>query len=63
MFGWIYTDETLTLLPEYRHTLPGRADAFIQFVPWEDDGRFLCAGLHWVRPGFGRCPSCNKTVK
>eukprot|EP00959_Pyramimonas_sp_CCMP1952_P058577 1223180-Pyramimonas_sp.AAC.1 len=28
-----------------------------QSVPWEDDGRFLCANLQWVRTGLGRCPS------
>eukprot|EP00959_Pyramimonas_sp_CCMP1952_P410416 8601011-Pyramimonas_sp.AAC.1 len=52
MLGWIHADETVTLRPDFRHW-SDRADAFIQSVPWDDDGRFLCAGLHWVRTGFG----------
>eukprot|EP00959_Pyramimonas_sp_CCMP1952_P053941 1128112-Pyramimonas_sp.AAC.1 len=62
MLGWVHTDEILTLRPKFRHW-SDRADAFIQSVPWDDDGRFLCAGLRWVRTGFGRCPSCNNPVK
>eukprot|EP00959_Pyramimonas_sp_CCMP1952_P354368 7423701-Pyramimonas_sp.AAC.1 len=60
---WSHTDETLTLHPDVRHIWLERADAFIQSVPWEDDGRFLCAELHWVRTGFDRCPSCDNPVK
>eukprot|EP00959_Pyramimonas_sp_CCMP1952_P164021 3429219-Pyramimonas_sp.AAC.1 len=63
MLGWIHTDETLSLVPDYRPPLPPRAEAFIQSVPWEDDGRFMCANLRWVRTGFGRCPSCSNPVK
>eukprot|EP00959_Pyramimonas_sp_CCMP1952_P087792 1836982-Pyramimonas_sp.AAC.1 len=46
MLGWIHTDETVTLLPDFREW-PDRADEFIRSVPWDDDGRFLCAELHW----------------
>eukprot|EP00959_Pyramimonas_sp_CCMP1952_P045575 952324-Pyramimonas_sp.AAC.1 len=47
MPGWIHTDETLSLVPDHRPPLPPGTEAFVQSVPWEDDGRFLCANLHW----------------
>eukprot|EP00959_Pyramimonas_sp_CCMP1952_P248614 5196797-Pyramimonas_sp.AAC.1 len=62
MLGWIHADETATLRPDFRHW-SDRADAFIRSVPSDDDGRFLCAGLHCVRTGFGRCPSCSSPVR
>eukprot|EP00959_Pyramimonas_sp_CCMP1952_P453880 9469016-Pyramimonas_sp.AAC.1 len=37
MLGWIHADETVTLRPDFRHW-SDRADAFIQSVPWDDDG-------------------------
>eukprot|EP00959_Pyramimonas_sp_CCMP1952_P149969 3138170-Pyramimonas_sp.AAC.1 len=63
MPGWIRTDETLSLVPDRQPPFPPDAEAFVQSVPWEDDGRFLCANLHWVRTGFGHCPSCNNPIK
>eukprot|EP00959_Pyramimonas_sp_CCMP1952_P232153 4851701-Pyramimonas_sp.AAC.1 len=62
MLGWVHADETATLRPDYRNW-PDRADAFIRSVPWDDDGRFLCVDLHWVRTGFGRCPFCSNPVR
>eukprot|EP00959_Pyramimonas_sp_CCMP1952_P439788 9207236-Pyramimonas_sp.AAC.1 len=61
MLGWIHADETVTLRPGFRDW-PDRADEFIRSVPWDDDGQFLCAELHSVRTGFGRCPLCNNAV-
>eukprot|EP00959_Pyramimonas_sp_CCMP1952_P345182 7228969-Pyramimonas_sp.AAC.1 len=61
MLVWIQTDETVTLRPDFRHR-SDRAEAFIRSVPWDDDGRFLCADLRWVRTGFGRCPLCSNPV-
>eukprot|EP00959_Pyramimonas_sp_CCMP1952_P046766 976950-Pyramimonas_sp.AAC.1 len=59
MLGWIHTGETLSLVPDHKPSLPPEAEACVQSVPWEDGDRFLCANLHWVRTGFGHCPSWN----
>eukprot|EP00959_Pyramimonas_sp_CCMP1952_P297921 6231950-Pyramimonas_sp.AAC.1 len=62
MLGWIHTDETLSLIPGHMPQLSPEAQALVQSVPWRDDGRFLCANYHWVRTGFGHCPSCGNPI-
>eukprot|EP00959_Pyramimonas_sp_CCMP1952_P149378 3125731-Pyramimonas_sp.AAC.1 len=56
MLGRIHTDETLSSIQGHMPPLPPAAQEVVQSVPWKDNGRLLCASLHWVRTGFGHCP-------
>ena len=60
MLGWVHSDESVSAQAGYTDA----QQELIAAVPWEDDGRYLCAGrLCWVRAGFRACPACNTPVR